>query len=202
MKKIPSLFKRNYSGNRQVYNEIVPGTEWVLNREGVGTVKFDGTPCLIVSKQPIELFHIQIFKRYNAKNGRKIPYYFTPCEEKRDPITGHWHGWIPIKSGAEDKPFWEAVSFLSTEQRENGGTFELVGPKIQGNPYNLTLHLLRKHGSICGIPPLGSFNEVKNFFLTFKDEGIVWHHPDGKMAKIKRRDFGFEWPVNSDGDIA
>jgi hypothetical protein len=22
-----------------------------------------------------------------------------------------------------------------------------------------------------------------------KYEGVVWHHPDGRMAKIKRRDF-------------
>ena len=26
-------------------------------------------------------------------------------------------------------------------------------------------------------------------------EGIVWHHPDGRMAKIKRRDFGLSWPI-------
>ena len=25
-------------------------------------------------------------------------------------------------------------------------------------------------------------------------EGIVWHHPDGRMVKIKRKDFGFKWP--------
>ena len=24
-------------------------------------------------------------------------------------------------------------------------------------------------------------------------EGIVWHHPDGRWAKIKRRDFGLKW---------
>ena len=23
----------------------------------------------------------------------------------------------------------------------------------------------------------------------FRFEGIVWHHPDGRMAKLKRRDF-------------
>ncbi len=23
----------------------------------------------------------------------------------------------------------------------------------------------------------------------FAHEGIVWHHPDGRMAKLKRRDF-------------
>ena len=25
-------------------------------------------------------------------------------------------------------------------------------------------------------------------------EGLVWHHPGGRMVKIKRSDFGFEWP--------
>ena len=25
-------------------------------------------------------------------------------------------------------------------------------------------------------------------------EGIVWHHPDGRMVKIKARDFGLPWP--------
>jgi hypothetical protein len=34
MKKIISLFKRDYEGNRQVYNEVVPGAEWVTNGGG------------------------------------------------------------------------------------------------------------------------------------------------------------------------
>ena len=29
-------------------------------------------------------------------------------------------------------------------------------------------------------------------YLEHRDiEGIVWHHPDGRMVKIKKRDFGF-----------
>jgi hypothetical protein len=29
---------------------------------------------------------------------------------------------------------------------------------------------------------------------THKDiEGIVWHHPDGRMVKIKKKDFGYKW---------
>jgi hypothetical protein len=37
MKKIPSLFKRDYEGTRLVYDKIVPGTEWVPAGEGVAT---------------------------------------------------------------------------------------------------------------------------------------------------------------------
>jgi len=42
MKKIPSLFQRNYDGDRQVRNELVPGSEWVANGEGLATRKWDG----------------------------------------------------------------------------------------------------------------------------------------------------------------
>lgn len=30
MKKVISLFKRDYEGTRQVYDEIVAGAEWVV----------------------------------------------------------------------------------------------------------------------------------------------------------------------------
>lgn len=43
MKKIISLFQRNYNGDHLVRNEVVPGAEWVLAGEGVATRKFDGT---------------------------------------------------------------------------------------------------------------------------------------------------------------
>jgi hypothetical protein len=48
MKKIPSLFKREYGSKaRLVYDEIVPGTEWAHAGEGVATCKIDGTSCLV-----------------------------------------------------------------------------------------------------------------------------------------------------------
>ena len=34
MKKIISLFKRNYETDKLVRNEVVPGAEWVLQGEG------------------------------------------------------------------------------------------------------------------------------------------------------------------------
>jgi len=37
MKKIPSLFQRNYDGDRLVRDEVVPGAEWVMAGEGTAT---------------------------------------------------------------------------------------------------------------------------------------------------------------------
>lgn len=39
MKKIPSLFKRNYEGNRGVYNEVVDGSGFTLAQKD-NVIKF------------------------------------------------------------------------------------------------------------------------------------------------------------------
>ena len=59
MKKIKSLFKRDYNGNHQVYNEVVEGCEWVQRGEGKPTQKFDGT-CSKVENGIL-------YKRYDRK---------------------------------------------------------------------------------------------------------------------------------------
>ena len=73
MKKIQSLFARNYDTDRLVRNEVVPGSEWVLNGEGRATVKWDGTSVLIKDGA--------LFKRYDAKNGKVPPENFIPAQD-------------------------------------------------------------------------------------------------------------------------
>jgi hypothetical protein len=74
MKKIPSLFKRDYgSGARLVYDEVAPGTEWAHAGEGVATRKIDGTSCLVRDGK--------LYKRYDAKAGRTPPDSFEPAQD-------------------------------------------------------------------------------------------------------------------------
>jgi len=40
-----------------------------------------------------------------------------------------------------------------------------------------------------------TFDAMKDYLSRNVIEGIVWHHPDGRMAKIKRKDMGLSWPV-------
>jgi hypothetical protein len=74
------------------------------------------------------------------------------------------------------------------------GTYELVGPKVQGNPYHLEVHKLIRHGADLIDAPR-DFDGLRVWLSEHTIEGIVWHHPDGRMAKIKRRDFGLSWPA-------
>lgn len=180
MKKIISLFQRNYDGDRLVRDEVVPGAEWVLNGEGVATQKFDGTCCLIQDGK--------LFKRYDAKQGRRPPEGFVPAQDP-DPVTGHWPGWLPVCDDAKEDR-WH-VEAMREQPNLSDGTYELVGPKIQGNPEGYTTHRLVPHGKMLLNTPR-TFDGIREWLKDKNIEGIVWHHPDGRMVKIKKKDFGFK----------
>jgi hypothetical protein len=190
MKKIISLFKRDYGkGPRLVFNEVVEGAEWVLAGEGVATIKYDGTCCLFRDGK--------LYKRYDAKHGKKPPADFEAAQDP-DPLTGHWPGWVPVTEAPEDRWHMEAWRRIASEHPTSmPGTYELVGPKIGGNPYGLSHHELWAHGGGRATAAPRTFDELREFFERAPIEGIVWHHPDGRMAKIKRRDFGLPWPLEA-----
>lgn len=184
MQKIISVFKRDYEGTRKIYNEVVEGAEWVLAGEGVATVKIDGTCCMAEGGM--------LYKRYDAKHGKKPPANFRPAQDA-DPVTGHWPGWIPVGDEPESRWHREALSAGVPPD----GTYELIGPKIQGNPHGLDYHALVPHGeTILGNVPR-DFEGLRAYLGQHEIEGIVFCHPDGRMAKVKRRDFGLPWPVKA-----
>lgn len=178
MQKIISLFQRNYETDRLVRNEVVSGAEWVLGGEGVATRKFDGTCCLVRDGR--------LYKRHTLKRGKKAPDGFEPATDP-DAATGKQEGWLPVGDGPEDKWHRQAFVDLLTD-----GTYELCGPQVQGNPEGFVTHLLVPHGKhgVTGAPR--TFEELQDYFGTHDIEGIVWHHPDGRMVKIKAKDFGIK----------
>lgn len=189
MKKIPCLFMRTFDQNGKslgVRDEVTPGCEWVLNGEGAATIKFDGTAVMVKEGQ--------LFKRYDCKRGKKAPEEFLPCQDP-DPITGHWPGWVAAsRSDNCDKWIFEALDWARRFYRDTvpDGTYEAVGPRINGNPEGLAEHCLYRHGGQCVANFPRSYEEIKKRFQSFYYEGVVFHHPDGRMAKIRVRDFGFE----------
>jgi hypothetical protein len=119
-----------------------------------------------------------------------------------DENTGKAVGWEPIEQSAFARFHAEAVRdgaflpYLISEPPKVGGTYELVGPKVNGDPEGAGRHLLIRHGYTAAV----DYREMKSLPLAFDGlrdwlrahpawEGIVWHHPDGRMAKLKRRDF-------------
>lgn len=100
-------------------------------------------------------------------------------------------------------------------------TYELVGPKIQGNPYKLDRHRIWPHDSHnlseadwswIDNPPR-TFEGLREYFILTNNtarsidylydsygrtpdieyfEGIVWHRINGDMVKIRAKDYKVE----------
>lgn len=181
MKKIPTLFVRDPENRKLVTQEVNPGCEWVMAGEGVATRKYDGTCCLIEEGK--------LYKRREVKDGKPVPEDFR--EANYDPVTKKRFGWVPVGDGPEDKYYWEAYGF--SRPVPGDGTYELCGPKVQGNPEEYDRHFLIPHAHAHTYPGVSrTFEGIKEFLRTRKIEGLVFHHPDGRMAKIKKRDFSYE----------
>lgn len=179
MKKIPTLFERDWNGDRsRVLPQVHAGCEWVLAGEGVATRKLDGTCCMIRDGK--------LYKRRELRPGDKEPPLFERPDH--DEETGKTVGWVPCDIGAADK--WHMEAF-SEEPNWPDGTYELIGPKVQGNPEEWSGHQLIRHGSIMEDDVPRTFDGLAEWLAEQDIEGIVFHHPDGRMAKIKLRDFGY-----------
>jgi Family of unknown function (DUF5565) len=158
--------------------------DWVLKGEGVATIKWDGTSTRIQEGK--------LYKRFDAKHGKAIPEGWEAAEEGADPVTGHWPGWLLVSDiKPEDKYHREAFDITLPD-----GTYELVGPKIQGNLYGLTKHKLIPHGKEI-VEVERTINGIKNWLLDNNHEGLVFHRENGDMAKIRRKDFGIPWGKKS-----
>lgn len=159
MRKIPTLFVRDENDRAHVTEQVTPGCEWVLAGEGVATRKYDGT-CV-------------------AFDGRE------------------WTmGWEPVAQSSFAKFHAEALEYaLPIAPAAEVVTYELIGPKINGNPEGVSHHMLVRHSDAqtfgsSGVPRV--HKDLRTLVQALaKDgwEGLVWHHPDGRMAKLKARDF-------------
>jgi hypothetical protein len=180
MKKIPTLYVRDPLDPRHVTSTIHPDCGWVLKGEGVPIRKYDGTAML---------------RHLGSWWARRTvrPEYFPPA--------GFWLvmsdgstaiGWEP----AEQSPFAKHLrEALDEEGRPPwaDGTYELCGPKVNGNPEDFPFHVLVEHAraervfDILGAREMDPASMVRRVG-TLGWEGVVWHHRDGRMAKLKVRD--------------
>jgi len=184
VRKTPTLFQRSSSDRRLVTPSVTPGCEWVLEGEGVATAKWDGTAVLIDERGGA-------WKRRDVKADQTAPPGFVAATDP-DPVTGRVFGWVPMDpTDPGDQWLREAYALAPYEP----GSYELIGPKVQGNPHGVDRHQLMKHGGVALPDAPGNFEALRAYLSDLPYEGIVFHHEDGRAAKIKRRDFGLPWPV-------
>lgn len=178
MRKIPTLYARHPDDrHRMIVGDVTPGCEWVLRGEGRATRKFDGT-CVMLDE------HGQWWARREVKPGKTAPDEFV--EVDHDVTTGSTFGWVPAETSSFVKMLREAIdNLVSGGGSPEPGTYELVGPKIGRNPEGASVHTLVPHGTVVLD---GDAAELMELCAARGWEGVVWHHPDGRAAKLKVRD--------------
>mgnify|MGYP006988827412 FL=1 len=190
MKKIPTLFERVFEGHKivDILPNIMPGCEEAF-LHGEATIKYDGSCCAVIDGE--------FYKRYGAKKGKTIPEGAIPCQEEPDPVTGHFPCWVKCnRENPQDKWFWAAYDQYSEAcDKPFDGTYEAIGKHFNGNPYYRDDDVLVKHGASYIFNLDRTFEGVREYLRTTDIEGIVFWLDDKPVCKIKRSDFGFEWPV-------
>lgn len=192
MNKIPTLYVRDPADMSRVTREVTPGCEWVLAGEGIPTRKWDGTNI-----------------RVTVRGGSLIVVEKRKNPTREEKAKGAEPGYVEAsRSEPADKHIFAAVDAMSCAAKwadvpDGQWPGEAVGPKIQGGadgmpPFVVMFSLpgWAQENELVLFRPVGDLFDGMRNVLTFANmEGIVWHHPDGRMAKIKRRDFGLPWPV-------
>lgn len=191
MRKIPTIYQRDPATKlKYVMAERHPDCGWVFDGEGRATYKWDGTA--------VQVLDGEVWQRREVKDGKEPPHTFRQ-EGDADLNTGKRVGWVLADLEGDPGAKWLAEAYYAVQPIPDG-TYELVGPKVQSNPHGFTLHGLEPHGSrVFDLHPdiqriVTEFDNLGPFLhgcLKADEgfEGIVWHHPDGRMAKIKVRDF-------------
>ena len=193
MKKMPTLFKREFLGRNVVLTlpEVTRGCEWVILGEGIPTEKVDGSCCAIINGK--------FYKRFDAKRGKQPPPGAIPCQSEPDPVTGHWPHWVAVDPNSPgDKWYWSA--YVNSPWVKEDGTYEAVGLHFQSNPYGLDDDYLEKHGRIRLWNVPRDYEGLRAYLCVNDIEGIVWHRGNGEMCKLKRTDFGYTWPLKRGSD--
>lgn len=188
MPKLQSPFIRKMvDKNYIVTNEITEGYEWVFDDETtVAIEKLHGANVSIVINEGTVT---QVYNR-----------------TERIPFITKGKSWI-IKGilNSKERGYLE---FLGDGQFFG----ELIGPKVNGNPYKIDQHLFIPFSGFCQkhlkykcwgkypktfesisewfkelMPLYASMNDDRKGFV----EGIVFTHPDGRMAKLRCDMFSF-----------
>lgn len=183
MEKIPTMLERG--PDFKVVDKLKPECAWVLDGEGRPTEKLDGTNVRLT----IRSGHlVRLEKRRNPTKA-----------QKQMGITDGWYV-DADEYGPEDRWIWDAARNTDVSTWEDGEhSCEAVGPNIQGNPLGLDRNVCvafnREIPEFAGVGR--TYGELQAFLRVAESlfspghlaEGIVFHHPDGRRAKIKRKDF-------------
>jgi len=186
MKKIKTIFERDWQGNKKVIDKYVEEFNPDLLIDAIATEKLDGMNVRATLRNGI---CVRLEKRRNPDKIQKGKGIKEPWYKDTDEYS------------PEDRWLFDALKNTDLLELPDGEwSGEAIGTNIQGNPLNLPTN--RIVFFTLGQAPVfescpTSFEELKVWLPQQKSkygngcgiEGIVWHCENGEMYKIKLKDF-------------
>lgn len=184
MKKIPSIWKRSSDDPRLLIpGDWTPGVDEATLRHSMATLKFDGTSTYLDANG-------EWWARHALKKDKEPPPGWVWAGSNEG---GKRQGWIPMYLSQYFEIFSTVDPSRIKPDLVRDATYELVGPKIGKNPYDLKKHWLWMHGAT----KLG-YNFSSSLACAWIEsnpcEGIVWWSKGTPYAKLKATDIGLTWP--------
>ena len=184
MKKIKTMFDRDWEGNRGVIDKSV--VDSILFLSAKATEKLDGTNVRVTIRNGVS---VRLEKR---RNPDKI--------QKHKGIKEPWYIDTDVND-QQDKWIYDALKNTDLSELPEGEfSGEALGKNVQGNPLKLEdnriVFFTLDQAPVFEDVPI-TFNELKEWLPKQKSkygndcgiEGIVWHLSNGEMYKIKVKDF-------------
>jgi hypothetical protein len=186
MKKIKTIFERDWDGNRTVIDKYVEGFDLSILSGAKATEKLDGTNVRATIRKGT---CVRLEKRRNPDKIQK----YKGIEEP----------WYTEASEGDPQDKWIFDALKNTDVSticDGEWSGEAVGVNIQGNPLNLdnnriVFFSLGQAPTFESVPT--DYEGLKAWLPAQKSkygndcgiEGIVWHCENGEMFKIKNKDF-------------
>lgn len=198
MKKIPTILPKDPND----LGKVIPGK--LIDGISYFKIKIDGTSCMIKDGVLYSRYDIKTkFKKKgkeiiltNEELKAKIPEGAIACQEP-DEKSGHWPHWVIVKEDDISKKY--ILEAFNNLENKIDGTYEAIGPKIQGNPHIESKHIMIPHFSDKLNIQIDEEEMKENPYQYFEEffnkafywEGLVaYNDKDEPIGKIRKSDYG------------
>jgi len=194
MRKMTTLYKQEFTSLSDNKGRIFSGLSQETNKENdwvftdpttVAYRKLDGASAAIINGK--------IYSRYMSRQRKntpaQIPKDGIPAQPHIDEATQTHPYWVPAEPKGQGKHHYNA--FIN-QPGLSDGTYELIGPTVNGNPEEYDVNTLVSHTDPSLLIPLPNTltrESLKSLVLSQPYEGVVFRNSNDDMCKLRRVDF-------------
>jgi hypothetical protein len=197
MKKMTTLYKQEFDQLPNNKGRVFSGLSQETNTENdwvftdpttVAYRKLDGASAAIINGK----VYYRYMSRQRKNTPAQIPVDGIPAQPNIDEATQTHPYWVPAEAKGNGKHHYDA--FINQPNLPDG-TYELIGPSINGNAEHAVTNILVPHNAnklLVKLPTELTRESLKQLIMSQPWEGLVFRNSNDDMCKLRRVDFKHE----------